>query len=327
MADRERGAVTQARRILYNGHDSASPTAGPDFLCVGLPKAGTGWLFDQLSRHPQFWIPSVKEFNYLNQKHPTMANSSHKLEKTRDRLAVAEHRRGTKNVRGSIGKERGGARVEKEQRDLAFLEAATACSGQPMDLGVYASLFRFKGGLKSGDISPAYCRLSPETIREFASAFPSAKIILLVRDPVARTWSHISMHMRDGKLREDLLTDPGLLREYLTTRRGLLESSKATRIISHWRNFAPGIRLQYFFFDELVRDPAGTLRNVLLFLGANPNKMGKTKPDRNVKASEKKFEMSRELRDVLVEYLADEVKACAIELGGPARAWPGKYGL
>jgi hypothetical protein len=34
---------------------------GPDFLCVGVPKAGTGWLFDQLNAHPDFWMPPVKE--------------------------------------------------------------------------------------------------------------------------------------------------------------------------------------------------------------------------------------------------------------------------
>ncbi len=38
---------------------------GPDFICIGLPKAGTGWLYDQLDNHPDFWMPPVKELLYL----------------------------------------------------------------------------------------------------------------------------------------------------------------------------------------------------------------------------------------------------------------------
>ena len=40
---------------------------GPDFLCVGAQKAGTSWLYKQLSGHPDFWMPPWKELHYLNQ--------------------------------------------------------------------------------------------------------------------------------------------------------------------------------------------------------------------------------------------------------------------
>ena len=40
-----------------------SRVAGPDFICVGMPKAGTGWLFDQLRYHPDFCVPEpVKRY-------------------------------------------------------------------------------------------------------------------------------------------------------------------------------------------------------------------------------------------------------------------------
>src|SRR5215218_4596058 len=41
---------------------------GPDFLCVGLQKAGTAWLYDQLELHPDFWMPPLKELHYFKEK-------------------------------------------------------------------------------------------------------------------------------------------------------------------------------------------------------------------------------------------------------------------
>src|SRR5438132_13721254 len=41
--------------------------ACPDFLCVGAQKAGTSWLYRQLERHPDFWMPPVKELHYFDE--------------------------------------------------------------------------------------------------------------------------------------------------------------------------------------------------------------------------------------------------------------------
>ena len=55
---------------------TASPvTHVPDFLCVGAQKAGTSWLYRQLEPHPDFWMPPVKEFHYLDQLNRTKRHS------------------------------------------------------------------------------------------------------------------------------------------------------------------------------------------------------------------------------------------------------------
>ncbi len=43
----------------HNGEElnGLSGDACPDFLCVGAQKAGTSWLYQQLERHPDFWMP------------------------------------------------------------------------------------------------------------------------------------------------------------------------------------------------------------------------------------------------------------------------------
>ncbi|HWP95050.1 MAG TPA: sulfotransferase [Gammaproteobacteria bacterium] len=42
---------------------------GPDFLCIGAQKAGTTWLFRQLSRHPQIVFPAGKEVHFWDRRY------------------------------------------------------------------------------------------------------------------------------------------------------------------------------------------------------------------------------------------------------------------
>jgi hypothetical protein len=41
---------------------------GPDFLCIGLQKAGTRWLYDQLSHAKGVWLPPIKEIGYFDKR-------------------------------------------------------------------------------------------------------------------------------------------------------------------------------------------------------------------------------------------------------------------
>ncbi len=39
----------------------------PNFLVIGAEKAGTTWLYDRLHRHPDVYMPKVKEIHYFNE--------------------------------------------------------------------------------------------------------------------------------------------------------------------------------------------------------------------------------------------------------------------
>jgi hypothetical protein len=41
--------------------------AKPNFLIIGAEKSGTTWLYDRLRRHPDVFMPEVKEIHYFNQ--------------------------------------------------------------------------------------------------------------------------------------------------------------------------------------------------------------------------------------------------------------------
>src|SRR5206468_12793023 len=58
---------------------TARAPSGPDFICIGMPKAGTGWLSDQLQFHPDFWMPPVKSLHYLDLDVPEITAARRQL--------------------------------------------------------------------------------------------------------------------------------------------------------------------------------------------------------------------------------------------------------
>lgn len=137
-----------------NGEHNHLGDACPDFLCVGAQKGGTSWLYRQLERHPDFWMPPVKELHYLNS-----LNRTRRFHPPRC----------------------------KDRRDASFLDGMKNLSSLSyIDLENYGRLFEHKGSLVSSDISPAYSTVSDEIIQRVVSTFPNLKVIFLARDPAER---------------------------------------------------------------------------------------------------------------------------------------------
>jgi hypothetical protein len=129
------------------GNGSAANGARPDFLCVGVHKGGTTWLYQQLDSHPDFWMPPLKELHYFDQLSRVQRSSSSRC---------------------------------RDERDVRFLKSITSLSAKPyIDFEHYARLFEPKGPLLSGDISPNYSTLSNKVIRQIVGYFPKLKVIFL----------------------------------------------------------------------------------------------------------------------------------------------------
>jgi hypothetical protein len=287
---------------------------GPDFICIGMPKAGTGWLFDQLQYHPDFWMPPIKELHYLDRRYPKLKVAARQLRRSSERVAKLDHGRGSRPWL---------------ERDFQFIrELASSGNGQPMDIERYVRLFRYKGEMLSGDISPGYSRLREDVILQVAAQLPRTKILLLVRDPIARVWSSLSMSHRHGKFDRTLLDDSEQFRLFLRTSKLVQQRSYATTIIARWARLAPTVQFHAFQFDLLEQKPEKARREILAYLGADPEKgSGQLPPDHNRKANSEKLPMSNSIRAVMIEEFGEEVLACARVLGGAAREWGERYGL
>ena len=281
---------------------------GPDFICVGMPKAGTGWLFDQLQFHPDFWMTPLKGLHYLDRASPPMKNAVKKLKRIKKRPERPHRRAG-------------------DERDQSFLEEAVSLSGKPRDIRRYAGLFRFKQDLLSGDITAPYAGLEEDVIAEVAAILPEVKIVFLVRDPVARAWSNVSMAYRGERFDRNLLNDTQAFRSYFLNST-MYDFSFPTVIAERWARSAPKVQFRYFLFDDIENQPEKARGDILTYLGADPDKAsGQIAADHNRKASAVKLTLTDSIREVLVEHFQEELRACAKMFGGHAREWLVRYGL
>jgi Sulfotransferase family len=281
-------------RIAEENHYSAGD-ACPDFLCVGAQKGGTSWLYSQLEQHPDCWMPPIKELHYLNS-----------LTRTR-RFHPARCR---------------------DQRDASFLDSMKSLSAHSyIDLENYGRLFKHKGPLVSGDISPAYSTVSEEIIQRVVNSFPNLKVIFLARDPVERAWSQLSMGIRLGMISPFDATDPEeVIRNLLNP--GVLLRSHPSKIVARWRRYVLPELFRIYFFDDLEKNPAELRRSILLFLGADPNKpSGRLKANDNQNGGKEKLRLTEKVRTRVAQFFEQELKASAAELGGPAKRWPARYGF
>ena len=276
------------------GNGCSPGDACPDFLCVGAQKAGTSWLYRQLAEHPDFWMPPVKELHYFDElsRIPSVASAR-----------------------------------ARDERDRRFLESIKCLSERShIDLEGYSRLFEEKGLLLSGDITPAYSMLHDEVIERIVSHFPNLKVIFLARDPVERAWSQLSMGVRLRNISPFDLTDVDHVTRTLLNP-GVFLRSHPSKIVARWKRYVPPELFRIYFFDDLENNPAELRRSIFQFLGADPNKAsGRLMADDNQDAKGK-LRLTDKVRSRVAQFFEQELKACAAELGGPAKQWPTRYGF
>ena len=278
-----------------NGNGFEADGAQPDFLCVGAQKGGTSWLFHQLTLHPDFWMPPVKEVHYF------------------DSMSRVERKNPPRC---------------KDERDQWFMARLAELSALPyIDLDTYSELFAAKKKLLSGDITPAYSMLNDELIEKIAGYFPNLKVIFLARDPVDRAWSQLSMGVRLGNIPAFDSTNPAeVLRNLLSP--GVFFRSYPSKSVKRWRRYVHPDLFRIYFFDDLKENPAEMRRSILSFLGADPGKpSGSLKADYNGQGGKEKLPLTEKVRARVAQFFEHELKACAVELGGRAKSWPARYGF
>jgi hypothetical protein len=216
----------------------------------------------------------------------------------------------------------------RDGRDLWFLERITSLSARPyIDLDNYARLFEPKASLLSGDITPAYSMLNDEIIQRIVDHFPRLKVIFLARDPVERAWSQLSMAVSFQMIKPfDVGDIDEVIRNLLHP--GVLLRSYPSAIVARWKRHVHLDQFRTYFFDDLEKNPVELRRSILHFLGADPGKpSGGLSPDYNSQAGRKKLRLSEKMQSGLAQFFKKELEACAVELGGPAREWPARYGF
>jgi hypothetical protein len=163
-----------------------------------------------------------------------------------------------------------------------------------------------------GEKSAGYCGISASRIRLVYRLLPEARLILMVRDPVKRHWSHAKRYFQKEKSQE---------RGYrsLDSRQKLFEFFKRTRrfsefskIIESWIKVYPSESLLVINQEDAFADPVGIFERALRHIGVEPDaQMKMKKVSRNTKNSGPVVPMPDDVKLYLEKMFAGERESLA----------------
>ncbi|MCB1236885.1 MAG: sulfotransferase [Verrucomicrobiae bacterium] len=205
----------------------------PDFLIIGPQRSGTTWLHHHLFRHPAIFLPRRKEIYFFS------------------RLGREVRSPGVETLEDYLERAMTDSPLDWARKTAAAL-ARSGCPYRPT---------------VRGESTATYAILEPEVIREILALNPGLKAVMMLRDPVARAWSHA---------RKDLFADgvPGEadafpLEEFRKFCRaaGQTQLARYSGIIENWSaHLEPG-HLFLARFDDIAARPEALVATVQRFLG------------------------------------------------------------
>lgn len=207
----------------------------PDFYCIGAHRAGTTWLFERLRRNPYVWLPALKVVDHFSEMYLDAINGWMRAQRER-RIADCDYPPEFKAAIDGLGRE-----------DAAYGRLYAAAPP----------------GCRTGDFSTEYMLLPPAAIAHLRRLSPHAKIVIIVRDPVERFWSH-AKHL--AAVAEGINQD---LVERIIAMPHVLARSDYAEVIRRWTYYFERHRILVGDFDHLRTEPERLLRQVCEFLEIN----------------------------------------------------------
>lgn len=207
----------------------------PEFLVVGPQRTGTTWLYHNMRAHPEIFMPATKEiyfFNLLtNPEHPKYQSSQLSWYLSHFRLARAW-------------------RLQRRVFNLARWGKAYIVR-------------------KRGEATASYAAMEPEVIEEIARLRPDTKVVIMVRNPITRAWSHAAKDLlrRSGRPLEAVSYREWL--EYFTDPYQLC-CGKYSRIIDNWHRAFDESQVFLGRFEDIERGPRELLTSLYRFLDVDP---------------------------------------------------------
>jgi hypothetical protein len=156
-------------------------------ICVGATKSGTSWIYEQLAGHPDCHFRTIKELHYFNtlqSGRPEARIRGQNAEKARLKQRLAEAAPWEKpRLRRRIADLRDWVKVLSDRAENIEAYRGYLLAGRD-------------GQAVVGEVTPAYATLPQETLQRMAGMAEDVRIVYLMRDPVARMWSHVRMLAR-----------------------------------------------------------------------------------------------------------------------------------
>ena len=221
----------------------------PNFFIVGAAKAGTTSLAHYLDEHPQVYLSPIKEPNYFsrNDIHPEYFR---KLLK--ERLALF-------NIKHYLSES------ELKSRHSAYIT----------DLKQYQDLFRdAKPNQILGEASVSYL-WSQTAAKEIFNANSNAKIIIVLRNPIERAFSHYLMDLRLNFT--NLNFHDALVEDLIAKHKSWNASSQYVELgeyylqVKRYLDIFPHSQVKIILHEDLKNSTLKTVKDTYSFLGIDNN--------------------------------------------------------
>jgi sulfotransferase family protein len=252
---------------------SGSDGALPNVIIIGAMKAGTSALHAYLDDHPDVSMSTPKELCFFYDPDPEQPH-------------------------------------DLPARDPDLKDTKWSPGNWHRGVGWYRGHFSGNVAVR-GESSPGYTSPSfPGVAARMASVVPEARLVYLVRDPVARAVSQYHHHVRDGTERRAILeaiSDP--------TSHYILRSRYVERLAPFLERF-PLERISIIVHEDFVAEPVETITGILRSVGVNPSRWALSRPPRTTTP-----DIPPEVTEPVRSAVADDVDALRDLLDRPLARW------
>lgn len=254
----------------------------PNFLCIGSQKAGTTWLYENLQKNPNVWLPPIKEIHYFD---------FHYGEDTGTKQWGPNHiQNAMKRISSNMNNDQNRSNYYNQIVDK-----------QPFSLSWYEAIFNHPdtvGKVILGDITPEYSSMSEEGIRELKNTIFSPKIIWIIRDPLQRAISQVKM-----VISRQSSDEPNTHDEWIKAFKKVRYKNRANykKYIPLWDKYFLNNELLYLPYGDIKSRPHDLIREIEEFLGIDTFSY----PDIDQVVHKTK---SVKLPDWIIEEIAQEVE-------------------
>lgn len=154
---------------------------------IGAQKAGTTWLSEYFRKHPQVYVPPIKELHFFSQHFLPRELVGSSVPEFSQRLQELWNRR---------------EEADEEERRAIEEEVGAIIDRLAMTPKTYLPFFEKRMGDESVfvDNTPAYALLKKNHFETLDRIHPDVKFVYLLRDPVERAWSQFRMLERDRNI-------------------------------------------------------------------------------------------------------------------------------
>jgi hypothetical protein len=286
---------------------------GPNFLGIGAQKAATNWVWHNLKLHPDVWMPPIKELHYFDRS----------LHYPSPSYLVSP---------GIATRLFGRQRHNSEFRRVFFRPLASSLlHGRWGELRWrlkhffgryddrwYMSLFDTEAEKVRGEITPSYSILDAQDVSGIKSLLPDLKVILILRNPIDRAWSHIRFDWTTGRFSG--IDSLNIMKAFIDSPNQQLRGDYI-RTIDNWGAHFPKEQFFIGFYDDIMANPGKLLCELCSFLGIAQRSYSEMDNVGDRIFASRGKQLPDELRRYLAEKYRPEIERLSARIGGHTTSW------